>query len=285
LSVRTPLVLACLTVVTMAARALAATDAMQPIAGGCTVVGCSGSAECKVSLAAPARKVCLSPFLIDRAETTVAEYQACVAAGACTPVAPFKGGALNSQLSGRDRHPVTGVTWDQAAGYCRWAGKRLPTEAEWERAARGPSGDGRFFPWGERPLLPSCEVAVLDIPAAAGACPSDQLAEKPFTRPVCSRPRGNSPEGLCDMAGNAAEWVEDWFLSERSRQGGSGKNPRGPCAGRGRCPGARGHVIKGGSWLEPELFARIHTRVAPTKPYVLWGAGFRCAAPARSVPR
>jgi formylglycine-generating enzyme required for sulfatase activity len=280
--VRVQLVLTCLTLVTTAGPALGAPGvdaqlAMQPIAGGCTVVGCAGSVECEVSLAAPARKVCLSPFLIDRAETTVAEYQVCVAAGVCTPVAPFKGGPLNSQLSGRDRHPVVGVTWDQAAGYCRWAGKRLPTEAEWERAARGPSGDGRTFPWGERPPLPTCDVAVVLFSEAEGKCESDQPAEKPFTRPVCSRSRGNSPEGLCDMTGNAAEWVADWFLSERSRQGGSGKDPRGPCSGRDRCPGARAHVIKGGSWLEPELFARIHTRAPPTKPYVPWGAGFRCA--------
>jgi formylglycine-generating enzyme len=277
------LALTCLTLAAMAAPAFGATpeSATQPIPGGCTVVGCSGSVDCKLSLAAPSRKVCLSPFLIDRAETTVAEYQACVAAGICTPVAPFNGGPLNSHLSGRERHPVVGVTWDQAASYCRWAGKRLPSEAEWERAARGPTGDGRFFPWGERPWLPTCETAVVYFSEAEGKCESDQPREEPFTRPVCSRPRGNSPEGICDMTGNAAEWVADWFLSEKSRQGGSGKDPRGPCPGRGRCPGARGHVIKGGNWLLPELFARIHTRAPPYKPYVPWGAGFRCA---RSAP-
>jgi formylglycine-generating enzyme required for sulfatase activity len=123
----------------------------------------------------------------------------------------------------------------------------------------------------------AADVTVVLFSEAEGKCESDQPAEKPFTRPVCSRSRGNSPEGLCDMTGNAAEWVADWFLSERSRQGGSGKDPRGPCSGRDRCPGARAHVIKGGSWLEPELFARIHTRAPPTKPYVPWGAGFRCA--------
>jgi formylglycine-generating enzyme len=273
--------LVCLSAAPVVSPAPAAPDRepapeMVRIPGGCIQVGCWGSAECQFDLAAPARRVCLSAYLIDRHEVTVADYRGCLRAGACSPIAPF-GGALNSDLPGRDRHPVTGVKWEQAAAYCRWAGKRLPTEAQWERAARGPSDDGRFFPWGERPLLPSCEVAVVSLSAALPQCEFDRPGEKPFTRPVCSRPKGNSPEGICDLTGNASEWVEDWFISEKNRRGGSGKDPRGPCAGRDRCPGARCHVIKGGSWMLPELFARIHTRARPDKPHVPWGAGFRCA--------
>ena len=246
------------------------------IAAGCTEVGCPGAA-CRRTLEAPRRRVCLDAYRIDRTEVTVAQYRACERAGACTAVADLEHPRGGADETDRSRHPVVGVTWAQADAYCRWRKMRLPTEAEWERAARGPVADDRAFPWGAHPPLPTCEVAVLTFDDEGASCAKDRPEQRPFTRPVCSRPQGHSPEGLCDITGNAAEWTSDWYVSAPSRRGGSGKNPAGPCPGKRRCPGARGHVIKGGGWIESELFARIHTRGPPSKPHIPRQAGFRCA--------
>jgi formylglycine-generating enzyme len=249
---------------------------MVAIPGGCIVLGCGLKLGCAKPLAGPPRRVCLNPFRIDRTEVTVAAYQRCVAARACTDIAPNPE-EVNSRLPGREQHPVSGVLWEQADAYCRWAGKRLPTEAEWERAALGPTADGRLFPWGVDPGTPRCEQAVTMTDEKPDSCAAVQPAQRPFTRPVCSRPKGNSAEGLCDLTGNVPEWVSDWYISAGSKKGGAGHHPRGPCAGQKRCPGARGHIIKGGGWRDGEFFSRIYNRNNPTKPYVASGAGFRCA--------
>ncbi len=253
---------------------------MVPIPGGCIVVGCGLKLGCRKGLSGPARRVCLDPFRIDRTEVTVAAYQRCVAAGACTEIAANPAGDVNSRLPARDQHPVTGVLWGQAEAYCRWVGMRLPTEAEWERAALGPIADGRVFPWGFNPATPGCQQAVTITDENPDPCAADRPAARPFTRPVCSRPKGNSAEGLCDLTGNVPEWVSDWYISAESKKGGAGRDPRGPCPGQRRCPGARGHVIKGGGWRDDEFFSRIYNRNNPTKPYVVSDAGFRCAASA-----
>jgi formylglycine-generating enzyme len=250
---------------------------MVPISGGCIVVGCGLKLGCQKALAAPARRVCLDRFRIDRTEVTVAAYKRCVAAGACTEIARNPAGEVNSHLAGREQHPVSGVLWEQADAHCRWAGKRLPTEAEWERAALGPTADGRLFPWGLDPGTPRCEQAVTITDEKPDPCAADRPAAKPFTRPVCSRPKGNSGEGLCDLTGNVPEWVSDWYISAESKKGGAGRNPRGPCPGQKKCTGARGHIIKGGGWRDDEFFSRIYNRNNPTKPYVVSDAGFRCA--------
>jgi formylglycine-generating enzyme len=282
-----------------AAPAAAAGPDMVAIPGGCLEIGCVGEQRCQKDLAAPFRRVCLSPYRIDRSEVTVGDYRRCVEAGACKPLAPATDGQPPAPDPTRDRHPVTGVTWEQADAYCRAQGKRLPTEAEWERAAVGPRGDGRAYPWGTEP--PRCEHAVLEVPAVpptapAGPatppatpatpprCPDDRPADRPFTRPVCSRPAGNSPEGVCDLLGNAAEWVSDHFVSAASKRGATGTNPRGPCPGQKRCPGSRGHIIKGGGWSDSELFSRIHNRPPAWKPFVTAPAGIRCAASSKSDP-
>jgi formylglycine-generating enzyme required for sulfatase activity len=144
-----------------------------------------------------AGRVCLPRYRIDKTEVTVRQFRRCVATGACkapaAPVCPTRCPGGEYQRRQEDR-PITAVTFEQAAVYCAWAGKRLPTEAEWTRAALGT--EGRPFPWGAEP--PSCERAAIK------SC----LKRQDKSAPVCSRPAGNSPEGVCDLYGNADEWVE-----------------------------------------------------------------------------
>jgi formylglycine-generating enzyme required for sulfatase activity len=127
----------------------------------------------------PEHRVYLEEFYIDKYEVTVAQYRACVEAGACT--APSTGQYYNWGRSERENHPINGVDWDQAQAYCGWAGKRLPSEAEWEKAARGT--DGRTYPWGN--ATPTCGYAVMS--QGGDGCGQDS------TWPVGSKPSGASP--------------------------------------------------------------------------------------------
>ena len=153
----------------------------------------------------PPHQVTVPSFQLAKTETTVAQYRACVEADACTP--PRVDGRP-AETWGRDdlndRHPVNKVSWDQAVEFCAWAGGRLPSEAEWEHAAKG-AGQDLPYAWGTE--APSCERAVFNdyqtIPSPSRGCGAQRPAE------VCSRPHGNTPQGLCDMGGNLWEWVQD----------------------------------------------------------------------------
>jgi formylglycine-generating enzyme required for sulfatase activity len=101
--------------------------------------------------------------------------------------------------AGYEEHPANCLTWEMAAAFCAWVGGALPSEAQWEYAARS-GGLDRTYPWGEAP--PSCDLAVIN---------EDDCCGTGRTWPVCSKPDGNTAQGLCDMAGNAFEWVQDWY--------------------------------------------------------------------------
>jgi len=195
----------------------------------------------------PVHTVYLDAFWIDKYEVTNAQYQKCVEAGACdTP-------EVTTDYNNVDyaQHPVVHVDWNEVNDYCQWVGKRLPTEAEWEKAARGT--DGRTYPWGEGI---DCEHAQYK------GCGEGSV-------PVGSRPKGASPYGALDMAGNVWEWVADWYGEDYYSQS-PARNPPGPDSGEMR-------MLRGGSWQHFPSAARCarRNRAYPKRKHLSWG--FRCA--------
>jgi len=195
----------------------------------------------------PVHTVYLDAFYIDKTEVTNAQYRKCVEAGGCdTPVkTTYYDNADYTQ------HPVVYVSWNDADAYCRWAGKRLPTEAEWEKAARGT--DGRTYPWGEGI---DCDHA--QYSKCGGG-----------TMPVGSKPKGASPYGALDMVGNVWEWVADWYDPDYYSQSPE-RNPPGPDSGEGR-------VLRGGSLHGNQRFTRCAYRVGGNPRHRYFYVGFRCA--------
>ena len=220
-------------------------------------------------------EVYISPFLIDRYEVTVAEYHLCVQSGDCD-LTPLVAGDTRAI---RDDLPVANVTWYDARTYCSYAGKRLPTEAEWEKAARGD--DRRHFPWGnidaddranrgqmedevERPLgfLPDRLPSKLsDSDGSAGPAPPGSYRF------------GKSPYGVEDMAGNVAEWVSDWF-APTGYVGLTQIDPAGVGAGAQK-------VVRGGSFADPRFYSRTYHRRKLPPDVATASVGFRCA---RDIP-
>lgn len=143
--------------------------------------------------AQPPHEVVIQTFEIAKSPVTVEQYKLCVDAGACTE--PTAKGTCNWGYTGTAKEPVTCVDWEQARKFSEWAGGRLPTEAEWEFAARS-RGREQKFPWGDAP--PTCEKA--NYAGCVGK-----------TTPPCSKPAGNTKQGLCDVVGNVWEWVADWY--------------------------------------------------------------------------
>ena len=203
--------------------------------------------------ASPRRQIYLDAYYIDQYEVTVLRYARFLAAsGGVHPpeeweqADPNRAGDL----------PVIGVDWNDAAAYCAWAGRRLPTEAEWEKAARGT--DGRRYPWGDAaPTFDHANLANSAPEAYAGGLTAAGI-----------HPGGKSPYGVHDLAGNAAEWVADWYSD--SFPGAEVRNPKGPQSGSDR-------VIRGGGRFDPAYRVTTSIRFHASPDTRLPDLGFRCA--------
>jgi formylglycine-generating enzyme required for sulfatase activity len=215
----------------------------------------------------PPHQVTLDGFWLDKTEVTNAQYAACVQAGACA--LPSETGFYVRQNYYYDpsyaNYPVVYVDWSQAADYCKWTGARLPTEAEWEYAAAGT--EGRRFPWGAEFDGTKLNFCDKNCWLPGGATEWDDSFEE--TAPVGSFPPGASWAGVLDMAGNAAEWVADWYGPGYYGQSPE-HNPLGPESGEAR-------VQRGGSWGLQPLYASTSYRSSKLPDESNIYAGFRCA--------
>ena len=233
---------------------------MVQVPGGRFFMGCNEKVdkECNDD-EKPGRTVSVKTFFIDRTEVTVEAYTECVKAGECSDYhltgiewkdVPgwndklfTKSEHCNLGKRGRKKHPINCVDWNQASEFCAWKGKRLPTEAEWEKAARGT--DGRKYPWGNQQV--TCDYAILND----GGDGCGRIS----TWPVGSKPAGKSPYGALDMVGNVWEWTDSW-LDESER---------------------KYRVIRGGAWSNVRAFARASLRYGYIPGNRRFNVGFRCA--------
>jgi len=232
-------------------------------------MGCNSAVDLQCeSDESPYHAVTLSAYKIGKYEVTVGEYHQCVTNGVCNNSGEYHhyytntdSGDCNYDAEGKGNHPMNCVTWYGAKAYCEWIGGRLPTEAEWEKAARGT--DGRKYPWGNEDA--TCDYAVMDDDNAGGeGCGSGG------TMPIGSKEVGKSPYGAYDMAGNVWEWVNDWHGLDYYTSS-PANNPTGPETGGFR-------VLRGGSWSN----GYVNLLRAPARDYRYPEvdddySGFRCA--------
>ena len=205
----------------------------------------------------PQHEVFLDGFWIDKYEVTNQRYALCVDDGVCEP--PYELGTFTRDRyfnhPAYENYPVVWVNWHDAVRYCEWAGKQLPTEAEWEKAARGV--DGREYPWGDDPIDETL--------ANFGSNIGDTTEVGTYS------PQGDSPYGCADMAGNVLEWVKDWYDGKYYSILDQVENPTG--AGSSSI---NARVARGGSWIYPARRARSPLRVDRVPELREGNIGFRC---------
>jgi len=255
-------------------------EAVTHIPAGEFLMGCqpSGGLPCEPD-ELPLHSVYLDGYAIDTYEVTNARYKACVDAGICTEPSTMEinGRGLYYGSADYAGFPVVGVTWRQAEAYCQWEGKRLPTEAEWEKAARG-SDDARPYPWGDEEPA-DCERS------QAGQYEADSRGYcTNGSGPVASFPRADSPYGVMNMAGNVQEWVNDWYAADYYSVS-PVRAPRGPEIGEMRSlrggaywnwPLAPHQLLNQFIW-EHGSSLRVSWRGANSENTASERIGFRCA--------
>ncbi|HWC51150.1 MAG TPA: formylglycine-generating enzyme family protein [Nitrospira sp.] len=207
-------------------------------------------------------QVVLDPYLIDKYEVSNARYKEFMSVTGHPAPAYWDDPRLS-----KPNQPVVGVSWTDANAFCKWEGKRLPTEAEWERAAKGPDGD-HHYPWGHK----------LDPKKANYG----QIVGR--TTPVDSYPEGVSGFGVYNMAGNVFEWVEDWYDPKYYKES-IALNPKGAEKGYNFANQGPVKVLRGGSWLAPETSLHTSHRFwnQPDNNSYGVGLGFRCAKSAPAI--
>lgn len=235
-------------------------DGMVAVGGGAFMMGCNEALDIECADDEyPYHEVTLSSFAIDQTEVTADAFDECVDAGACDPPTTETAFEAIDCFPTSGDLPVVCVDWHQARDYCEWRDSRLPTEAEWEKAARG--GDGRVFPWGNE--APTCTYAHFY------SCVAD---EGPIA--VGSKPAGASPYGALDMVGNVFEWVGDWYAPAYYVSS-PDVDPPGPAAGDR-------HGLRSSSFFWYDIYSRASLRApnydTPTDDDANTSVGFRCAA-------
>ena len=217
------------------------------INGGKFTMG-TDSGENGFENAKPIHEVAIKTFDMSKTDVTVEQYAECVNKGDCTE--PVTGGYCNWGVAGRQLHPVNCVGWDQANQYAKFKGGRLPSESEWEYAATS-GGRNQKYPWGNNE--PTCDNAVLYGNGGYG-CGANG------TMPVCSKPAGNTAQGLCDMAGNVWQWMQDTYQNSYANAPADGSAFEGIGSGR---------VVRGGS------FSSNDVRILRADRRYYYGLGYR----------